>query len=456
MTGDIGLTSLSQSVNQTANISTSGRFTGSANIDYEMAAGAIIQSSPSLILTATQGSIEIGQLRANRVGLQANDDILDAKSDTSPNVIATDLVIRSTQGAIGGPAPGNPATSNPNALDTQVQNLSAESLTGVYIQELDDLTITNVSSTSTGFDSVHQLNFESDASSLRSSSSTIAGSSDITSRAQIKVVALNGDITVDDGSDADGVGIESTAAGDILIETRTAGNDLLLNTAITSQGGHINLISANAINVLDDVRTIAAGSILIDAIAGAVRVADGGDADSDGIQSVDGDILVRTGANLTVDATIQSQRGDIGLVAQGNVEQRVDVNTGAGNLLARAGGSFTMDANSRLVAGESLIVISDTSSIQLGLVSAVNVAMRAQTSIIDGNAADELNVTASKLSMRALTGSIGQPALEVLNRSILTRSIPVYLSWRLLRPMPSTSRKRIALSSIALMQFRFR
>ncbi len=170
------------------------------------------------------------------------------------------------------------------------------------------------------------------------------------------------------------------------------------------------MISADAIDVLDDVRTIAAGSILVDAAAGDVRVADGGDADSDGIQSVDGDILVRAGANLTVDATIQSQRGDIGLVAQGNVEQRVGVNTGAGNLLARAGGSFTMDANSRLVAGESLNVISDTSSIQLGLVSAVNVAIRAQTSIIDGNAADELNVTASKLSMRALTGSIGQPA----------------------------------------------
>ncbi len=65
--GDIGLTSLTQSVTQNANISTGGRFSGVANIDYVMAASAITQSTPSLILTAAQGSIEIGLLRANQL-----------------------------------------------------------------------------------------------------------------------------------------------------------------------------------------------------------------------------------------------------------------------------------------------------------------------------------------------------------------------------------------------------
>ncbi len=90
----------------------------------------------------------------------------------------------------------------------------------------------------------------------------------------MKLVTLNGSITVQDGMDSDGTGIESTSAGDVLLESRSAGSDIFANAGIVSQGGHISLIAADSIDTMDDVRTQGSGTVFINALAGSVHIAD--------------------------------------------------------------------------------------------------------------------------------------------------------------------------------------
>ncbi len=226
----------------------------------------------------------------------------------------------------------------------------------------------------------------------------------------MKLVTLNGSITVQDGMDSDGTGIESTSTGDVLLESRSAGSDIVANAGIVSRGGHISLIAADSIDTMDDVKTLGAGTILIDALAGSVRIADGNDTDLDGVSTDGGDILIRAASTMTIDGEVNSQSGDIGLLAQGNIKLNSDIATVAGDILISAVGNIDMGLGTSTSSNQQLILSSRNGSITLGLLNGAHVAVTAQLDILDGNGADALNVIATELSLRSTTGSIGRPA----------------------------------------------
>ncbi len=117
-----------------------------------------------------------------------------------------------------------------------------------------------------------------------------------------------------------------------------------------------------------------------------------------------GDILLRTGADLSIDGPIVSTSGDVGAIVAGNVSQTANITT-AGNLFLDATGNVTMAPAVVSDVGDTLIIISG-GNITLGLLDATHVALNATQSIFDGNGTLN-NVNATDLRMIALNGSIG-------------------------------------------------
>ncbi len=70
-----------------------------------------------------------------------------------------------------------------------------------------------------------------------------------------------------------------------------------------------------------------------------------------------GDILLRTGADLSIDGPIVSTSGDVGAIVTGNVSQTANITT-AGNLFLDATGNVTMAPAVVSDVGDTLIIIS--------------------------------------------------------------------------------------------------
>ncbi len=129
-----------------------------------------------------------------------------------------------------------------------------------------------------------------------------------------------------------------------------------------------------------------------------------------------GDILLRSGADILIDGNLQSTAGDIGLISAGQVLQSADILTTSGNVLVDATGDVTMTyssyADGGLVAIFSSIV---AARLRWGLLQAVRVSLNATNDILDGNdtrghtgcnSVIRTNVQASQLRMIA-GGTIG-------------------------------------------------
>ncbi|MCA9194417.1 MAG: hypothetical protein KDB03_21755 [Planctomycetales bacterium] len=406
-TGDLGFAA-GQNITVSANVTTGGSAFFDAGLNLTQT-GSISASNLSLI---TGGSIVLGFLSANSISIDAAGNILDGNSGLL-NISANALVLQAG-GIIGGPDLGSPANTNLNAIDVAVSVLSAESANGIYIQELNAVSI-DVVTVNVSVD-VQRVNFNSSTTPINESRTTTLD--DLTSGGPIKLVSLGGSITVRMGitnildANYDELGIESTGSGDILLEARGVGSDVITSlgvldlAGISSQGGHISLIADDSIFVGDDVTTTASGSILMQAFAGLISVADSNDVDTDGIRSVAGDILLRANTSIFLNAPITSTTGDVGLVAGQSISQVANITT-SGNVLVDASLNITM-FDGTITAGGSQIVYRAGGNIFLGGLSATVVGISAGGSILDGNMAgvDEVNVTATQLSMRA-GGSIG-------------------------------------------------
>ncbi len=165
---------------------------------------------------------------------------------------------------------------------------------------------------------------------------------------------------------------------------------------ITSGTGNITLRAADEISLTSQVSTGGAGTIYM---------VSGGNTDINRqVTTAAGDILLRTGADLSIDGPIVSTSGDIGAIVTGNVSQTANITT-AGNLFLDATGNVTMAPAVVSDVGDTLIIISG-GNITLGLLDATHVALNATQSIFDGNGTLN-NVNATDLRMIALNGSIG-------------------------------------------------
>jgi hypothetical protein len=348
------------------------------------------------------------------VSLVAERSILDGAGDLAELNLQTGTLLMiadaslsnasNQEGTIGLADAGNGTPSqNINAIDTQVVALAARSADGIYVSELDAVTVDTASVT------IQRVNFNSTLSPITDTLSDLT----TTDNGAIKLVALDGTITVNDGADGDALGVESQGTGDILLEAREILaadiRNIVTTTGVSSSGGHISLIAADNIDVGDDVRTTLAGTIYIAAQNGFLTIADSADADADGIRSVDGDVLLTALTDVTLNATVNSGTGDVGVIAGNDVLQNANITT-AGNVLVEAGNDIVMGVGASSGGGQQMLYRA-TGTITLGSLGAMRVAIDAGGSIVDGNGG-AVNATATDLSMRA-GGIIGGP--DVVN-----------------------------------------
>jgi hypothetical protein len=384
-----------------------------AGRDYLMTNVASISASSDVVVTAG-GQIALAFISATNVGLQAGGSITDANTLPADalNIAASNLSMRAG-GMIGGPAPASPPANNPFAIDTSVVTLAAQSGTGIYILESNDIAIDAVAAIATDAIQVQQVNFRSNPTTLVVQPGLGVGElSDLVSGGAIKLVTVDGSLVINDGSNADGLGVFSNGEGDILLEARFIApgprSNVTTTAGIQSNGGHISVIADNQVTLGDDLRTSGGGTIFVNAQNGSIAITDGIDADTDGIQNGTGDILLRAFLDITVNATISSQR-DIGLVAGRDVLQSSAITTTGGDILVLAGRDYTMSSIASSAANTNLVVRS-SGNVALGLLSASNVGVEATGNITDANILplDGLNVQATNASLRA-GGSIGAP-----------------------------------------------
>jgi hypothetical protein len=385
--GDIHQSSSLRSALGSIGIQAGGSFT--------MSSEASVEAFADVIVTATQ-TIELGRLEGDRVAVETGVDILDANG-AQRNVVARQLSLRAGQ-FIGTPSLTSPIDQNSEALDVTVGTLATLSGAGTYVEAFGDMVIGHVDAIALTT-AVERVNFRSDQSSVTQRDS-VAELSDATSRSHVKLVT-HGTITVTDGTDGDGVGIESTSAGNILVEARGASADVIVMAGVRSVGGSITLLGADSVDVAGEVSTSSDGSIAVLASAGSLQT-------RSAISSERGDIRLSATGAIRIDASVLSESGNLGIDTTQSLIQNALLRTTHGDILVLTGSHWTMQSGAQVEAQETLIgIVGDTLTVTH--VSANRVAIVAGGSIVQGQplALNAANIEADQVSLQALSGSIG-------------------------------------------------
>ena len=398
--GDLGLiASLGISQSSAGDITTtSGDVLIEAGTNWTMSSGTVITAGGGdFDGKALSGDIALGQINASRVALTAGADISDANT-TTLNVVGTSLSIRAG-GMIGDHdnTNGTPST-NTNAIDTQVTTLAAVAGYGIYIEEANNLIINTVAAVNVFVDGPKLANFNSTITDVARSRTTDALEDlTTTNNGPIKVVTVNGTITVNGGNDS--VGLSAAGTGDVLLEARGAGSDVIVNASVSSGSGHITLNAVDDVDVNVSVSTGGSGTIFL---TGAGISLDAS------VTTANGDVLMSSTQEITQTAAISSTNGDIGLIAVGSVTQSSsgDITTNSGDVLVEGGMDWTMSTGTVITAGggdfDGKALNGD---LALGRINAARTALSASGDISDANGTT-LNVDGTSLSMRA-GGRIG-------------------------------------------------
>jgi len=307
--------------------------TTNGSIDLQTTSGAITMNDQSMITTGddkgnirlfARGDIQLGGLDAgtgNVSLISSNSRILD-HGDHYKDIIARNLRMNAKI-VIG---------QNLNPLDIDIDHITAVSTDGIFLNETDGLTVTNVGPVTVNRVESNELSTivsDAEQSDLSTSSGAI-----------IVEVAL-GDIYLTEGSDFDSKSIEAKSSGNVFLHAITG--NILIDSAIdggvgnisivanvnisqsgtgdiyTTGSGTIELEAGNRISMSDDATTttenqnirylataesitlggLYAGSAGVSLIAGKT-IFDGGDSDQE-ITAVDLRITAGTGVGINTD-----------------------------------------------------------------------------------------------------------------------------------------------------------
>ncbi len=412
--GNIGLLS-GGSLKQTGQVHSDADVLVVSKQDIDMSPAA--STMGQLVSMQAGGSVGLGLVSAVNVSVEAGQNITDRNGPLDTNVRADSL--RIVAGDRIGDADGlSPATENKKAIDIEVLSVAARSANGIYLQQFaagGDLTIQQAPS-STATITLSQLEADGQVTMI-TESVTNSGVSDLTtsSGGPIKVAVRDGSLIIQDGSDGNGRGVHAVGAGDVLL---WASQDIVTQASITSGSGHITLQAGDDIDLNAPLSTGGAGSVYL--FAGNAA-SDASSPEVDGINvdgtigSQTGDLLLSSQQDIRFTQDIRSGQGHVGLLAGGDMLQLADVTTD-GDVWLRAGGSLSMTGGTTTSAGATLLLQSG-SALELGSVTAQQVALQAGGDILDHNGADVVNVQSSALSMTAggMIGhsDTGQPNPEV-------------------------------------------
>ncbi len=384
--------------------------TGVGSVVAEAATGSITMNSASSIDT-TQGSIRL-QARSNvtigdLVASTGNVSLISQTGsilDSDPNNLDLDVQAASLRmsaaQSIGTLGAGG------NAIETSVDTLSAGTGSGgLNVLETNGLTIDSVSVTT------QRVNSDGTTTAI-----TDLAQSDVltSSNGSIVLSAQAGNITLNDGTDGDLTAVAAHGTGNILIQTLATNGDIVVNTGVTSDTGHITVSSTDDVRINAAVQTGGSGTIVVTAGNGTNDAAPGS---TDGIRvdgtitTAEGDILLKSDRDIRTNELIRSNSGDIGLIAGRDIQQTNagDITAGRGDVFVDANRNWTMSTGTVINATNGNVLgQAQAGTVSLGKINTTNLALSAGADILDANGVAN-NVTAQTASLRA-GASIGTTA----------------------------------------------
>ncbi|MCX6936721.1 MAG: hypothetical protein NTU80_02300, partial [Verrucomicrobia bacterium] len=283
-----------------------------------------------------QGDLTVGNVTATNVSIDSDAGSLINAASSTKNVTATNLRLQA-QNSIG---------TSARHLTTNIDNVTALAATGsIYLTEDNGATVTNVTVSVTDF-----------TSSAGTTTVTDAAQSDLTTglNGNIVLVATLGDLTLNDGSDADGITVTANGTGNILLDS-VAGS-VTANADILSGSGHITVLAAQSATFVAtaDVTTGGSGTIYVSGIAANVT-----QADNSRFTAVNGDVRIVAGGTITLGGVTTNT--NLSLIAtSGSIVDAGDV----------SGGDDIIAASLRAIAGVGIGGSSSVLETALGTVSA--------------------------------------------------------------------------------------
>ena len=176
------------------------------------------------------------------VSLRATGSILENAGDrTDLNIQTGTLRLEADSngdqvGSIGSISPAN--GDFVNSIDIQVQSLAARSAEGIYLREVDGVTVT-----ATGDIDAVRVHFNSSSSVVTHSS---LSDLETTNNGNIVLVSDTANILVVDG-DSDLQGITAAGTGNVLLITSALDGDIVIDANVTSSTGQITMSAGSDI-----------------------------------------------------------------------------------------------------------------------------------------------------------------------------------------------------------------
>ncbi len=285
-----------------------------------LAGDATVVATGSSVRLAAAADVTLGNVTATNVSvIAAGGSVINAAGSTK-NVTATGLRIEAGQ-AVGAAV---------RHLTTAVTNLSVlaggTTLQGSYITEDDSVTVTGVTVTVT---EVLANNTTATVTDLLQSDLTAGNNGDVI------LVAVNGGVTLTDGSDADGVAVSANGSGNILVSAGAGA--LTVNADSVSGTGHITLTASTSVSLTTgvDVTTAAAGTVSVRAQNGSLTM-------------VGNVTVVATGSSVRLAATADVTLGNV-------TAANVSVVATTGSVINAAGSTKNVTATAlRIEAGQAV------------------------------------------------------------------------------------------------------
>ncbi|MFO1066460.1 MAG: hypothetical protein U0892_21590 [Pirellulales bacterium] len=285
---------------------------------------------------------------------------------------------------------------NAKAIDTQINVLAGIAAQGIYIREVDGLSIDTTNNVS-----VEHVNFRSDTVTAPA-----FGTSHLrnTTSGAIKLQSVAGDLYVNQSALVTDSVLNFTS-GDVLLQTLSLTGDIHVNGEVHSTGGDVTILAGRGVGSGFVGQDVFIDSQVTTTLSGTILITAGRDATVNSmVQSINGDIVVETTRDISSTAAIRGEFSDVAILAGRDYNQNA-LTFGGHDVLIQTGRDWTMTA-ATTDAGNNLLGISGGNQAIWSLSATQTVSLSAGGNITDNRAAEFVNITAPNAALRA-GGRIG-------------------------------------------------
>ena len=276
----------SASVAQNADISTAGTVCVQAANGVTMADGVVTSTAGGHVrYEAASGDVTLGEISAGAghvAVIAVTGSIVDHDDAGAVDVIAAKLTMSA----------GTDIGAGDNHIETTVATLSALAggANGLFVTETDGVDVAEVA--------VNVYRIDSDGAVPEITTDYTVSDLEETGSGHVVLVA-GSDITVSDGGDADGIGVNTVGTGNVLIHS--TGGSVVIAGDVGAGGGNVSVIGEVDVTQSADIRTSveagAGGTIDVEAVTGVIVMDDG-----TVTSTTDANIRYRAAGTLTVGA----------------------------------------------------------------------------------------------------------------------------------------------------------